>query len=239
MLSVPWYAYPAARSCSPKKSTARCCSENWKGVASCRMPCSAPALPAIDSRSMPIVMREGKPCGLKRMSGERPDSQKGMSSAAHSRDRTPFCPCRDENLSPGTGFRISRNLMKTRGSGALAFVGSPPTSRTSSTIAVSALLYSFTVCLPVTSSRMTHRGSSSLSRWPTSGSPSGPRRLSKGRPLSVLATSWGTTLEKRKRGFSPRRCRWFRSIVLVRRTEPWQKPRSYDALLMIIASSMS
>lgn len=44
-------------------------SQNWNGVASCRCPWMAPAFPAIDSRSMPIVILDGKPCGLKRMSG--------------------------------------------------------------------------------------------------------------------------------------------------------------------------
>jgi hypothetical protein len=35
-------------------------------------------LPAIDSMSMPIVMREGKACGLMITSGTMPDSENGM-----------------------------------------------------------------------------------------------------------------------------------------------------------------
>ena len=57
-----------------------------------------------------MVMRDGKPCGLKRMSGIIPVSEKGMSSAGHSRDMTPFWPWRDENLSPGIGLRLMRSL---------------------------------------------------------------------------------------------------------------------------------
>jgi len=36
-----------------------------------------------------MVMRDGKPCGLNKMSGVMPDSVKGMSSAGHSRESTP------------------------------------------------------------------------------------------------------------------------------------------------------
>ena len=54
-----------------------------------------------------MVMRDGKPCGLNKMSGVMPDSVKGMSSAGHSRkSSTPFWPWRDENLSPGMGLRL-------------------------------------------------------------------------------------------------------------------------------------
>ena len=77
-----------------------------------------------------MVMRDGKPCGLNKMSGVMPDSVKGMSSAGHSRESTPrghvsdpsrtrpghvlrgrksstpFWPWRDENLSPGMGLRL-------------------------------------------------------------------------------------------------------------------------------------
>ena len=53
-----------------------------------------------------MVMRDGKPCGLNRMSGCNPDSVNGMSSAGHRRAITPFWPWRDENLSPGMGLRL-------------------------------------------------------------------------------------------------------------------------------------
>ena len=97
-------------------------------MAACRMPCIAPALPAMLSSSMPIVIREGKPCGLNRMSGTRPDSEKGMSSAGHRRERTPFWPWREENLSPGMGLRLKRSLMKARWQGPEC--ESPSTRRT-------------------------------------------------------------------------------------------------------------
>lgn len=44
------------------------------------MPCSEPLLPAMLSMSMPMVMRDGKACGLMITSGLMPDSLKGMSS---------------------------------------------------------------------------------------------------------------------------------------------------------------
>mmetsp|Transcript_21852 Transcript_21852/g.62188 ORF Transcript_21852/g.62188 Transcript_21852/m.62188 type:complete len:208 (-) Transcript_21852:1120-1743(-) len=84
------------------------------GVPSCLgVPCMAATLPATLSMSMPMVMREGKPWGLNRMSGTRPDSVNGMSSCGHSRLRMPFCPCRDENLSPTMGLRLHRSLSST------------------------------------------------------------------------------------------------------------------------------
>ena len=82
-----------------------------KGVASCAIPCIAPALPAILSTSMPIVIREGKACGLIMTSGWIPLSLKGMSIIGHFCEHTPFCPCREENLSPITGDRGIRNVM--------------------------------------------------------------------------------------------------------------------------------
>jgi hypothetical protein len=48
------------------------------------------ALPAIVSISIPMVIREGKPCGLKRMSGVIPEAVNGISSWGHSIAITPF-----------------------------------------------------------------------------------------------------------------------------------------------------
>jgi hypothetical protein len=39
---------------------------------------------------MPIVMRDGKACGLMMTSGIMPDSLKGMSIAGHFCEQTPF-----------------------------------------------------------------------------------------------------------------------------------------------------
>lgn len=41
----------------------------WKGVASTNLPLSAPALEVMLSTSMPMVMRDGKACGLMIRSG--------------------------------------------------------------------------------------------------------------------------------------------------------------------------
>ena len=69
-----------------------------KGVASWYMPCSAPALPAMDSTIIPIVMRDGIAWGLTMMSGIIPVlAQNGISSSATTAPIVPFCPCRDEN----------------------------------------------------------------------------------------------------------------------------------------------
>lgn len=76
-----------------------------KGVASWARPCMAPAFPAMLSTNMPMVMRLGKACGLMMTSGCIPLSLNGMSIAGHFWEQTPFCPCRDENLSPITGER--------------------------------------------------------------------------------------------------------------------------------------
>jgi hypothetical protein len=58
------------------------------------------------SMSIPMVMREGKACGLMMMSGVMPDSVNGMSACGQSSDLGPFCPCREENLSPTIGLRL-------------------------------------------------------------------------------------------------------------------------------------
>ena len=57
---------------------------------------------------LPTVMRDGKPCGFMMMSGQMPRSEKGMSSCGTMWPMTPFCPWRDENLSPSSGLRVER-----------------------------------------------------------------------------------------------------------------------------------
>ena len=53
-----------------------------------------------------MVIREGNAFGLMMQSGVMPLPVNGMSICGHSTDNTPFCPWRDENLSPTTGFRL-------------------------------------------------------------------------------------------------------------------------------------
>lgn len=93
-------------------------------------PWSAPDLPAMDSMSIPMVIREGNALGLMMQSGVMPEAVKGMSICGHSTESTPFWPCREENLSPTTGLRLYRNLMFTR---CTPSSESPSRIRTSST----------------------------------------------------------------------------------------------------------
>ena len=62
--------------------------ERMKKTLTC--PCIAADLPAMHSIIMAIVMREGKPCGLKMMSGMRPLDVQGMSSQGHFWLQIPF-----------------------------------------------------------------------------------------------------------------------------------------------------
>lgn len=39
---------------------------------------------------MPIVIRDGKPCGLKIISGTIPDSENGIDSVGHRKELIPF-----------------------------------------------------------------------------------------------------------------------------------------------------
>lgn len=61
-----------------------------KGVASWARPCRAPAFPAILSTNIPIVIRDGKACGLMMTSGCMPVSEKGMSIIGNFCEQTPF-----------------------------------------------------------------------------------------------------------------------------------------------------
>lgn len=60
------------------------------GVASWARPCIAPALPAKLSTNMPIVIRDGKACGLIMTSGCIPLSLKGISIMGNFCEQTPF-----------------------------------------------------------------------------------------------------------------------------------------------------
>jgi len=72
-----------------------------------------PALPAMLSTNIPIVIRLGKAWGLMMISGWMPLSLKGKSIAGHFCEHTPFWPCREENLSPMIGDRVIRKVMWT------------------------------------------------------------------------------------------------------------------------------
>ena len=62
-----------------------------------------------------MVIREGKACGLMIKSGRIPvASAKGMSASGQGRERTPFWPWREENLSPTTGLRLIRKVTEAR-----------------------------------------------------------------------------------------------------------------------------
>ena len=95
-----------------------------------------PLYPLPPSMQLPLTIREGKACGLIITSGDIPLSVKGISSVGHNIDITPFCPCREENLSPITGFRGNRSVTLARESGALS-TPSRPSARTVSTHALS------------------------------------------------------------------------------------------------------
>ena len=75
------------------------------------MPRNAAALPVIDSINIPTVILDGNACGLIRTSGEIPSAVYGKSSHFAKIPRIPFWPCRDANLSPISGVRISLTLI--------------------------------------------------------------------------------------------------------------------------------
>eukprot|EP01139_Manchomonas_bermudensis_P002638 Amastigsp_a5308_12.p5 type:complete len:113 gc:universal Amastigsp_a5308_12:1642-1304(-) len=55
-----------------------------------------------------MVMRDGTACGFMMMSGTMPSREKGRSSWRYVMPQVPFCPWRDENLSPMCGMRTER-----------------------------------------------------------------------------------------------------------------------------------
>mmetsp|Transcript_29662 Transcript_29662/g.73496 ORF Transcript_29662/g.73496 Transcript_29662/m.73496 type:complete len:201 (-) Transcript_29662:2653-3255(-) len=84
-----------------------------KGVASPSLPIMDATFPMRHSTSWPIVMREGIAWGFTMMSGEMPSHVNGMSSCVYVMPTVPFCPWRDENLSPTCGVRTDRTLILT------------------------------------------------------------------------------------------------------------------------------
>jgi hypothetical protein len=60
-----------------------------------------------------MVILLGKALGLIIISGVIPVSVNGMSIFGHNIERTPFCPCLEENLSPITGLRSNLSLTNT------------------------------------------------------------------------------------------------------------------------------
>lgn len=68
---------------------------------------------------MPTVIRDGKACGLIITSGVIPVmAEKGRLISRMCNGSVPFCPCREENLSPTLGERGMRKIMSTEvGSG--------------------------------------------------------------------------------------------------------------------------
>jgi len=77
-------------------------------VPSAGLPLAEAAFPASDSMNCPIVILEGIACGLIIRSGTVPSSENGRSSCGTIKPMTPFCPCRDANLSPSSGTLWSR-----------------------------------------------------------------------------------------------------------------------------------
>ena len=122
--SAPSLEKPSSSSASPAAVAASLAADLFpsppsfvlaKGVASTNSPFSAPALEHRLSSSIPIVILEGKACGLMMRSGLIPeDSANGMSASGHGRESTPFWPWREENLSPTTGLRLMRRVTEAR-----------------------------------------------------------------------------------------------------------------------------
>jgi len=80
----------------------------WNGVPSTRSPRNEPTFPPSISNTWPTVIRDGSACGLRIRSGTTPSSVNGISSCGARWPTTPFCPCREANLSPNSGMRWSR-----------------------------------------------------------------------------------------------------------------------------------
>src|SRR5213592_747606 len=80
------------------------------GVPSMNRPSRQPTFPPICSRTWATVIRDGIAWGLMIRSGMMPCAVKGMSSCGAIRPMTPFCPCREANLSPSSGTRRSRTF---------------------------------------------------------------------------------------------------------------------------------
>mmetsp|Transcript_7249 Transcript_7249/g.11397 ORF Transcript_7249/g.11397 Transcript_7249/m.11397 type:complete len:201 (+) Transcript_7249:978-1580(+) len=85
-----------------------------KGVASPSLPIIDATFPIRHSTSCPMVIRDGMACGLTMMSGTMPSHVNGMSSCVYVMPMVPFCPWREENLSPTCGVRHDRTRILTK-----------------------------------------------------------------------------------------------------------------------------
>ncbi|MBA7552935.1 hypothetical protein ES705_45514 [subsurface metagenome] len=88
-------------------------SVHSKAVASPNFPLTHAILPLIPSNNCPKVIREGIACGLTIISGITPDEVNGISDCSTINPRTPFCPWREENLSPNSGILKSLTFIFT------------------------------------------------------------------------------------------------------------------------------
>ena len=89
--------------CSASEMLSTLCPMN--AVPSPRLPVSEASLASSASFMCPIVMRDGTACGFMIRSGVMPSRVHGMSCCWYFMPHTPFCPCRDANLSPMSGCR--------------------------------------------------------------------------------------------------------------------------------------
>ncbi len=104
IISFPEYSKPAA----PIASFTSSIFSPTKAEPSNFFPRKAAAFPQIDSINIPTVILDGNACGLIKTSGVIPCAVYGKSSFLAKIPKTPFCPCRDANLSPISGILISR-----------------------------------------------------------------------------------------------------------------------------------
>ena len=81
-----------------------------KAVQSPNPPIIEHALPNKLSTNCPIVIRDGIACGLIMISGRIPSSVNGILSSGINKPIVPFCPQREQNLSPIPGIRSLRTL---------------------------------------------------------------------------------------------------------------------------------
>ena len=85
-----------------------------KAVQSPNPPYIAHVLPIKDSTRCPIVIRDGKACGLTIMSGRIPSAVVGISASSSTIPIVPFCPALLANLSPIAGIRMCLTLTFAR-----------------------------------------------------------------------------------------------------------------------------
>ena len=75
----------------------------FQAVQSPKAPYNEQAFPTRDSIKCPIVILDGKACGLTIISGLTPLAEKGISDSGKIIPIVPFCPARLQNLSPIDG----------------------------------------------------------------------------------------------------------------------------------------